>query len=139
MGNKNSDWKEAGYSEKRNMDDVYIRVKRDGKYDSVCLSDATNWELREWLDKQPAKVLLGTTSHISGRIKTVSDLLGGVVKVEGLRLEALRVVTRRLVQDLSDLALCLDVVCKDGGLMVQEHLPIEGGDSDDNAVSEVRQ
>lgn len=36
--------------QKRNLDGVYFRVKRDGKWDNVCFSDLTDEERNEVMD-----------------------------------------------------------------------------------------
>lgn len=39
----------------RNLDGVYFRVKRDGKYGNVCFSDMTHEERDELLKDRPAE------------------------------------------------------------------------------------
>ena len=55
----------------RNLDGVYFRVKRNGKYDNVCFSDLTSEERNEILDgrenewlKQLCRILADTIYDI---------------------------------------------------------------------------
>ncbi len=139
MGINDCEWNSSGYPEKRYMDGIFIRVKRDGKYVNVCLSDATNFEQKEWLEGLSAKVLLEVNIHIAEQIMRVSELLCGATKVEGDNLMLLRIQTRHLIVALKELASSLGVVYKDGRLMIQTRLPVDGGDANDDAMSEVRQ
>ena len=38
------------YKPKRNLDGIYFRVKRDGKWDNVCFTDLTDEEITELFD-----------------------------------------------------------------------------------------
>lgn len=40
------------YSNKRDLDGVFFRVKRKGKWDNVCWSDLTEPEMREIIQKK---------------------------------------------------------------------------------------
>lgn len=55
----------------RNLDGVYFRVKRDGRYQSICFSDLTSEERDEILKDRPVEwlrnlccILADTIQHI---------------------------------------------------------------------------
>lgn len=56
----------------RDLDGVYFRVERDGKFDNVCFSDLTEGQMREVLDGRDEGwlremcVILGRTIHEIG-------------------------------------------------------------------------
>ena len=56
----------------RNLDGVYFRVNRDGKWESICFSDLTEAEMREIMEGREVEwlknlcVILGTTLHDIG-------------------------------------------------------------------------
>jgi hypothetical protein len=39
----------------RNLDDIYFRIERNGKYENVCFSDMTESEQREVLKDKPIR------------------------------------------------------------------------------------
>lgn len=45
------------YPEKRNLDGIYHRIERDGKWENVCLTDMTKEELWEVLTKHNSEPL----------------------------------------------------------------------------------
>ncbi len=63
----------------RNLDGVYFRIERDGKWDSICFSDLTEDEMKsvmkgrdiEWL--QSLAIILGNTIKALGN---QFDLIG---------------------------------------------------------------
>ena len=66
--------------QKRNLDSVYFRVKRDGKWDNVCFSDMTKEERNkvmenrdsEWL-KSMCQILADTIADIGEQLDIVCE------------------------------------------------------------------
>lgn len=66
--------------QKRNLDSVYFRVKRDGKWDNVCFSDMTKEERNkvmenrdsEWL-KSMCQILADTIADIGEQLDIVRE------------------------------------------------------------------
>lgn len=66
--------------QKRNLDGVYFRVNRDGKWDNVCFSDMTKEERNkvmenrdiEWL-KSMCQILAGTIADIGEQLDIVCE------------------------------------------------------------------
>lgn len=65
----------------RNLDGIYLRIKRDGKYQAVCLSDMTADELEETLDPGRGDWLKGAVIHLAGQLRAVGDKFD-IVRVE---------------------------------------------------------
>lgn len=65
----------------RNLDGIYLRIKRDGKYQAVCLSDMTADELEEALDPERGDWLKGAVIHLAGQLRAVGDKFD-IVRVE---------------------------------------------------------
>ena len=65
----------------RNLDGIYLRIKRDGKYQAVCLSDMTADELEETLDPERGEWLKGAVIHLAGQLRAVGDKFD-IVRVE---------------------------------------------------------
>ena len=65
----------------RNLDGIYLRIKRDGKYQAVCLSDMTADELEETLDPERGDWLKGAVIHLAGQLRAVGDKFN-IVRVE---------------------------------------------------------
>ena len=65
----------------RNLDGIYLRIKRDGKYQAVCLSDMTKEELEEALNPERGEWLKGAVIHLAGRLRAVGDIFN-IVRVE---------------------------------------------------------
>ena len=65
----------------RNLDGIYLRIKRDGKYQAVCLSDMTADELEETLDPGRGDWLKGAVIHLAGQLRAVGDKFN-IVRVE---------------------------------------------------------
>ena len=65
----------------RNLDGIYLRIKRDGKYQAVCLSDMTVDELEETLDPGRGDWLKGAVIHLAGQLRAVGDKFD-IVRVE---------------------------------------------------------
>ena len=57
----------------RNLDGIYLRIKRDGKYQAVCLSDMTREELEEYLDSERGEWLKGAVIHLALTLHAVGD------------------------------------------------------------------
>lgn len=57
----------------RNLDGIYLRVKRNGKYENVCLSDMTEKELEENLNHSK-EWLKGAVIYLATRLKAVGDM-----------------------------------------------------------------
>ena len=66
---------------KRNLDGIYMRVKRDGKYQAACLSDMTKEELEEALNPERGEWLKGAVIHLAGQLRAVGDKFN-IVRVE---------------------------------------------------------
>ena len=60
----------------RNLDGIYLRIKRDGKYQAVCLSDMTADELEEALDPERGDWLKGAVMHLSQCLHEIGDQFG---------------------------------------------------------------
>lgn len=66
--------------QKRNLDGVYFRVERDGKWDNVCFSDMTKEERNrvmenrdsEWL-KSMCQILADTIADIGEQLDIVRE------------------------------------------------------------------
>lgn len=57
----------------RNLDGIYLRVKRDGKWQSICLSDMTREELEETLNPERGEWLKGAVIHLAMMLRAVGD------------------------------------------------------------------
>lgn len=57
----------------RKLDGIYLRVKRDGKYQPVCLSDMTKAELEEKLDPEKGEWLKGAVIHLALMLRDIGD------------------------------------------------------------------
>lgn len=51
------------YPEIKNLDGIYIRVERKGKWMSLCLSDCTSEERKAWLQKLDKPALDNVKNH----------------------------------------------------------------------------
>ena len=60
----------------RNLDGIYLRVKREGKYQSVCLSDMTKEELEESLNPERGEWLKGAVIHLAGCLHDIGEQFG---------------------------------------------------------------
>lgn len=65
----------------RNLDGIYLRIKRDGKYQPICLSDMTKEELEEVLNPERGEWLKGAVIHLAGQFRAVGDKFD-IVRVE---------------------------------------------------------
>lgn len=57
----------------RNLDGIYLRVKRDGKYQPICLSDMTKEELEEYLKPERGEWLKGAVIHLALTLHAIGD------------------------------------------------------------------
>jgi hypothetical protein len=60
----------------RELDGIYLRVKRDGKYQAICLSDMTKEELEENLDAGRGEWLKGAVIHLALTLHAIGDQFG---------------------------------------------------------------
>lgn len=57
--------------EKRNLDGAFFRVKRDGKWQSICFSDLTDEEMDEVLETE--KFLKPLCKHLGKVVRKLGD------------------------------------------------------------------
>lgn len=57
----------------RDLDGIYLRIKRDGEYQAVCLSDMTKEELEENLNPERGEWLKGAVIHLALTLHAVGD------------------------------------------------------------------
>lgn len=57
----------------RNLDRIYLRIKRNGKYQAVCLSDMTREELEENLNPERGEWLKGAVIHLALTLHAIGD------------------------------------------------------------------
>ena len=60
---------------KRDMDGIYFRVKRDGKWTNRCWTDLTDWEREEFGKDRPASWWQSVAEHLTKQLRYVSDYL----------------------------------------------------------------
>ena len=60
----------------RNLDGIYLRIKRDGKYQAVCLSDMTADELEETLNPERGDWLKGAVIHLADCLHSIGEQFG---------------------------------------------------------------
>ena len=58
----------------RNLDGIYLRIKRDGKYQAVCLSDMTREELEDNLKPERGEWLKGAVIHLALSLHEIGNL-----------------------------------------------------------------
>lgn len=68
--------------EKRDLDGLYFRVKRDGAYDNVCFSDLSGAEMDEVLANRSKEWLKSTCKYLGGTIRRIGDEFNGCGKDE---------------------------------------------------------
>lgn len=59
---------------KRDLDGIYLRIKRDGKYQAVCLSDMTKEELEENLNPERGEWLKGAVIHLALTLHEIGEM-----------------------------------------------------------------
>lgn len=64
----------------RNLDGIYLRIKRDGKYQPICLSDMTKEELEENLNPERGEWLKGAVIYLALLLHDIGDQFG--IKME---------------------------------------------------------
>ena len=57
----------------RNLDGIYLRIKREGKFEVVCLSDMTKQELEENLNAEKGEWLKGAVIHLATVLRDIGD------------------------------------------------------------------
>ena len=57
----------------RELDGIYLRIKRDGKWQAICLSDMTKEELEENLNPERGEWLKGAVIHLALTLHAVGD------------------------------------------------------------------
>lgn len=70
---------------KRDLDGIYLRIERNGKYQSLCLSDMTLKELDENLNPERGEWLKGAVIHLALTLHEIGDLfdiVGGTNECE---------------------------------------------------------
>lgn len=55
----------------RELDGVYFRIKRDGKWQSICFSDLTNEEMHKVLENHSIEWLRSMCVHLGETIKEI--------------------------------------------------------------------
>lgn len=65
----------------RNLDGIYFRVKRNGKYENVCFSDLTETEREEVCKERPAEWFKEVAYHLADRIKIIGNTFDIVSKL----------------------------------------------------------
>ena len=58
---------------KRDLDGIYLRIKRDGKYQNLCLSDMTKEELEENLNSDRGEWLKGAVIHLALTLHDIGE------------------------------------------------------------------
>lgn len=58
----------------RDLDGIYLRIKRDGEYQAVCLSDMTKEELEENLNPERGEWLKGAVIHLALTLHEIGNL-----------------------------------------------------------------
>lgn len=58
-----------------NMDGIYYRVKREGKWKDICFSDMTPEEIDEVIGDQPASYWRRVADHLAHNLRQLAALL----------------------------------------------------------------
>ena len=59
--------------EKRNLDGVYFRVKRDGKWDNICFSDLTDDERNEVMNGRDIEWFKSLCCILANTIRDIGE------------------------------------------------------------------
>ncbi len=59
----------------RNLDGVYFRVERDGKWQNICFSDLTEEEIEDVLKDRPEEWLRSICRILGKTIRAIGDKL----------------------------------------------------------------
>ena len=65
----------AEYLERRDLDGVYFRVERDGRWQSVCFTDLTQGERRRVLEGRSAEWCGELALLMALRLREIGDVL----------------------------------------------------------------
>ena len=57
----------------RNLDGMYFRVKRDGKYKNICFSDLTETEREKVCKDMPTEWYKVIAYHLADTLKKIGD------------------------------------------------------------------
>jgi hypothetical protein len=60
----------------RNLDDIYFRIERNGKFENVCFSDMTEAEQREVLKDKPIRFVTEVALEMAKRLHEIGEELG---------------------------------------------------------------
>ena len=60
----------------RELDGIYFRVKRDGKYENICFTDMTDEEINEKFRDRPADWWCGIAMHLKHCINEIGEKFG---------------------------------------------------------------
>lgn len=60
----------------RNLDGIYLRIKRNGKYQAICLSDMTKEELEENLNAERGEWIKGAVIHLAQQLYAICEEFG---------------------------------------------------------------
>ena len=60
----------------RNLDGIYFRVERDGKWQNLCFSDLTEEEQKEILKDKSPEFVLQIALNMAKRLREIGDQLG---------------------------------------------------------------
>ncbi len=63
------------YPTKRDLDGVYFRVKRDGRWETACFSDMTEDERMRVMENQPEEWLKNLVNMLADVIHEIGDQL----------------------------------------------------------------
>ena len=63
------------YPIKRELDSMYYRVKRGEKWESLCVSDLTEEERREWFETMTKPELIRMSLLLAGTLRAIGDEL----------------------------------------------------------------
>ena len=59
----------------RNLDDIYFRIERNGKFENVCFSDMTESEQREVLKDRPIRFVTEVALEMAKRLHEIGEEL----------------------------------------------------------------
>ena len=60
----------------RNLDGIYFRVERDGKWQNLCFSDLTEEEQKKVLKDKSPEFVLQIALNMAKRLREIGDQLG---------------------------------------------------------------
>ena len=61
------------YPEKRNLDPVYFRVERNGRYEDVCFTDLTEAERDKAMQNRPPDWYKGLATILADQLRFMGD------------------------------------------------------------------